>query len=134
MKFSSAVLLSDSPSGSAGCSEILPKFQADSRRRRLSVVISALLLSGGMTATVQAGADGFQLADLNGANGFRLDGETESDRAGFPVSAAGDINGDGFDDVLIGARNASRGEVIYGGGYVVFGKRKLACPRIPGSS
>jgi len=122
MKFSSAVLLSDSPSGSAGCSEILPKFQADSRRRRLSVVISALLLSGGMTATAQAGADGFQLADLNGANGFRLDGETESDRAGFPVSAAGDINGDGFDDVLFGARTASRGEVIYGGAYVVFGK------------
>ena len=92
------------------------------QRRRLSLAISALLLSGSIAATAQAGADGFQLADLNGANGFRLDGETESDRSGFPVSAAGDINGDGFDDVIIGARTASRGEVIYGGGYVVFGK------------
>jgi len=40
---------------------------------------------------------------LNGANGFRLDGFIPFDRAGFSVSSAGDFNGDGFDDLLIGS-------------------------------
>ena len=39
---------------------------------------------------------------LNGSNGFRLDGEAEGDYLGGSVSSAGDINGDGFDDVIIG--------------------------------
>ena len=52
---------------------------------------------------------------LNGSNGFRLDGVAAYDRSGSSVSSAGDINGDGFDDVMI--IGDSRGS-----GYVVFGK------------
>ncbi len=40
---------------------------------------------------------------LNGTNGFRLDGFLPFERAGFSISSAGDFNGDGFDDLLIGA-------------------------------
>ena len=43
------------------------------------------------------------LSSLNGTNGFKLDGENNGDYSGYSVSAAGDINGDGYADLLIGA-------------------------------
>ncbi len=43
------------------------------------------------------------LSSLNGVNGFKLDGENNGDYSGYSVSAAGDVNGDGHDDLLIGA-------------------------------
>ncbi|PXW89876.1 FG-GAP repeat protein [Nitrosomonas sp. Nm84] len=63
------------------------------------------------------------LSSLDGTNGFRLDGETTYDGAGISVSSAGDVNGDGFDDVIIGAPYADPdGNVRAGSSYVVFGK------------
>ena len=61
------------------------------------------------------------LASLNGTNGFRLDGVAAGDRAGRAVSAAGDINGDGIDDLLIGAPRADPNGSYSGSSYVVFG-------------
>ena len=58
------------------------------------------------------------LSGLNGTNGFKLDGETTSDYIGYSVSAAGDINGDGVADLLVGAYNPAGGT---GRSYVVFG-------------
>ncbi len=62
------------------------------------------------------------ISDLNGNNGFRLDGVTGENYAGHPVSNAGDINGDGFDDVIVGDPLASPNGVFSGSSYVVFGK------------
>ncbi|SFF14635.1 integrin alpha [Nitrosomonas sp. Nm166] len=66
------------------------------------------------------------LSGLDGSNGFRLDGASEYDQSGYSVSSAGDVNGDGFDDVIIGARNAlfSYPHPYHdsGSSYVVFGK------------
>jgi len=72
--------------------------------------------SGGFAANLN-------LASLDGANGFRLDGAASRDYAGAAVSAAGDVNGDGFDDVLVGAGYADpNGNDGAGSSYVVFGK------------
>ncbi len=43
------------------------------------------------------------LSSLTGDNGFKLDGENNDDYSGYSVSAAGDINGDGVADLVIGA-------------------------------
>ena len=61
-----------------------------------------------------------QLADLNGQNGFKIDGENSNDNCGSSVSSAGDINGDGYEDLLIGAKNYPMGTQT-GCSYVVFG-------------
>ena len=62
------------------------------------------------------------VVSLDGLNGTRLEG-TLYDASGASVASAGDINGDGFDDVII---NAAGGYGTYinnpGGSYVVFGK------------
>jgi FG-GAP repeat len=43
------------------------------------------------------------LSGLDGANGFRVDGASDYDRIGNSVASAGDINGDGFDDLIMGS-------------------------------
>lgn len=58
--------------------------------------------------------------DLNGTNGFTLRGIENFDRSGFSVSGAGDINGDGIDDILIGAPTHDDDDT--GAIYVVYGK------------
>ena len=55
------------------------------------------------------------LGDLDGTNGFRIDGNLNNGQSAFSVHAAGDINGDGFDDVIVGSRDAS------GDAYVIYG-------------
>ena len=62
-----------------------------------------------------------KLADLNGSNGFVLNGIDEFDNSGRSVSGAGDINGDGIDDIIIGAQGADPNGSSSGESYVVFG-------------
>ena len=64
----------------------------------------------------------FELSSLNGTNGFKLSGEAVGDYAGGFVSDAGDVNGDGFSDLLIGAQRAEAGGTDRGAAYVIFGK------------
>jgi hypothetical protein len=64
------------------------------------------------------------LSSLNGSNGFRLDGVGSFDRAGVAVAAAGDINGDGIDDLTIGAYGTNQNGIDSGSTYVVFGRGK----------
>jgi hypothetical protein len=64
------------------------------------------------------------LADLSqGTGGFVLDGEAEGDYSGGAVRGAGDVNGDGLFDVIVGAPDADpHGRAGAGRAYVVFGK------------
>jgi hypothetical protein len=58
-----------------------------------------------------------------GTGGFVINGENTGDESGYSVSNAGDVNGDGLDDLIVGARNADpSGTVDAGKSYVVFGK------------
>jgi hypothetical protein len=61
-----------------------------------------------------------QLAALDGSTGFRLEGVATEEGAGRAVSDAGDVNGDGFDDLLIGATNADNAGPTSGSAYVFF--------------
>ncbi|MCC5620326.1 hypothetical protein [Nostoc sp. CHAB 5715] len=61
------------------------------------------------------------LSNLNGANGFTINGIAAGDKSGTSVSSAGDVNGDGFDDLIIGAFNADPNGTDSGQSYVVFG-------------
>src|SRR4028119_1242759 len=64
----------------------------------------------------------FNLSALNGSNGFAINGIAEFDESGFSVSSAGDVNGDGIDDLIIGARSADPNGISEAGqSYVVFG-------------
>lgn len=62
------------------------------------------------------------LSSLDGSNGFRIDGDADDDKAGESIAAA-DINGDGYDDVIVGANWAdANGTNNSGKVYTVFGK------------
>jgi len=64
----------------------------------------------------------FNLSSLNGANGFKLNGDDAGDRSGRAVAGAGDVNGDGIDDLIIGAVYGDpNGQTDAGQTYVVFG-------------
>jgi hypothetical protein len=76
-------------------------------------------------------APNFDLTSLDGTDGFRISGVAEFDRSGSSVSAAGDVNGDGFGDLIVGApySRASSGTVS-GESYVVFGKASGFAPNL----
>lgn len=59
---------------------------------------------------------------LLGEGGFAIDGDADTDQAGFSVAHAGDVNGDGLADVIVGAPQADPIADDEGRAYVVFGK------------
>ena len=84
------------------------------------------------SAYVVFGRPGLAAIDLAalGTSGFRIDGAAY-DEAGTSVAAAGDVNGDGRDDVIVGApgnnRNSRRDA---GAAFVVFGKASSGAVRL----
>ena len=63
----------------------------------------------------QGGPGDIDVTNLGADQGFAISGAAAEDRAGQDVSAAGDINGDGFADLLVGAPYANSAYVLYGG-------------------
>jgi len=56
-----------------------------------------------------------ELADLDGTNGFAINGRLWEEKVGIRVSSAGDLNDDGYKDLVISSSNEA------GSVYVVFG-------------
>lgn len=89
---------------------------------------AAYVIFGGIEISGTASGYGSSLdvTSLNGNNGFALYGGDRGDGAGVSVSAAGDINGDGIGDIIVGAfrgdvetdqgalRNAGKSYIIFG--------------------
>ena len=80
----------------------------------------------------------FEVASLHpdnggdGSSGFIVRGTDELDRLGYAVSGAGDVNGDGVDDLIIGARYADpHGKTSAGESYVLFGRMGRFPPIFP---
>jgi hypothetical protein len=67
--------------------------------------------AGAFTADITA-------ADLNGSNGFILTGGAVDALAGHSVASAGDVNGDGYGDLIIGARGGTN---VSGESFILFG-------------
>ena len=86
----------------------------------LAVTVAALAAPAGARAATPSSA-------LSPKLGLRIDGRLWRQHAGTFVSAAGDVNGDGLADILVGTQESHR----EGGGlptptwnaYVVFGRR-----------
>jgi len=65
---------------------------------------------------------GLTLSDIDGSNGFRIDGTKFQDWSGWSVAGAGDVNNDGIDDVVLGIWGADpNGETNAGSAQVIFG-------------
>jgi hypothetical protein len=76
----------------------------------------------GASYVVFGRADGYSapidLASLDGTAGFKLTRGNVGESSGFSVHSAEDVNGDGYGDLIIGAKNSGQGA---GESYVVFG-------------
>ncbi len=68
--------------------------------------------SGGLLPT------DFDISQLDGTNGFAINGVNTNDLTGISVSSAGDVNSDGVEDLLIGARGVTNNT---GAAYVIYG-------------
>ncbi|WP_197169020.1 GEVED domain-containing protein [Novipirellula galeiformis] len=65
------------------------------------------------------------LSSLDGSNGFVIHGVDSGDSSGISVSGAGDVNGDGISDLVIGAflaNGSGNGQSNAGESYVIFGR------------
>jgi len=57
------------------------------------------------------------------STGFLISGENLGDHIGFSVSKAGDVNGDGYGDIIVGGYGVNSAA---GGAYVIYGRSNLA--------
>jgi hypothetical protein len=64
--------------------------------------------------TPQGFTASMSLSLLDGSNGFRLDGAVTDGRAGAAVAPAGDVNGDGVSDLIVGVGVADTAYVVFG--------------------
>ncbi len=90
-------------------------YDSDDRQAQVLVAVAV---------TTNVPAKTIELGDIaGGAGGFVINGQCMDDNSGNSVSSAGDVNGDGLDDLLIGAHYGSPAAGSYAGrSYVVFGQ------------
>jgi len=82
---------------------------------------SFLLLNQSQDLLIRVNLIGFNMGSLNGNNGFFTRGNAPNSLTGGSVSGAGDVNGDGISDVIVGA--FPQYYPVYNS-FVVFGSRE----------
>jgi hypothetical protein len=87
------------------------------------ILIGAWGMAGGKTHLILGKETGWPVCtSLSNADASFI-GENGNDRSGYSVASAGDANGDGYDDILIGAPyNTHPGAVESGKTYLVLGR------------
>lgn len=98
------------------------------KKHKLAKAVSGVLCAASVVLPQSSFAAVVELSGLNGLNGFVVNGIDSRDRAGISVSGVGDINGDGVDDLIIGASYADPNGISYAGeSYVLFGREVEFC-------
>ena len=92
---------------------------------------ASYVIFGRDTSAGQTFAASLNLTSLNGFNGVRLDGIDSKDYSGISVSGAGDVNGDGTTDLIIGAYKADPNPTDAGESYVIFGSSTFTSSTLP---
>ncbi len=89
----------------------------------LSDTALSTVSAGSITQTVGLTAS-VELSDIaSGLGGFVINGQCAGDWSGWSVASAGDVNGDGLGDLIVGARMSDPvGRTDAGRSYVVFGQ------------
>ncbi len=86
------------------------------RSRRLAAAsllgTSLTMLSPGVLAQ---NVESINVSDFRGLNGFSLEGANASDYVGRDAMTFGDINGDGYNDLIFGATYDNQTFVVFGG-------------------
>ncbi|MAP94086.1 MAG: hypothetical protein CMK07_03950, partial [Ponticaulis sp.] len=81
--------------------------------------------------TTQSFNQPIELSDLDGLNGFTINGSDRTQFVGWSVSGAGDVNADGIDDLLVGAMGASPNDIDAAGqAFVIFGTTDGFAPQL----
>lgn len=76
----------------------------------------------GATYLIYGQSTTFSDLELNVSTGVKFTGEAAGDFAGTAVASAGDVNNDGYDDLLIGAIYNTVGSVQAGAAYLIYGQ------------
>ncbi|MEZ5405097.1 MAG: integrin alpha [Verrucomicrobiia bacterium] len=90
---------------------------------RRSLIVGAVGILSAFKSYAIPFPEVFETSSLGGTNqaGAVIDGEAANHNSGFSVNTAGDVNGDGIDDFVIGAPFFMSPNP--GHSYVVFGKK-----------
>ena len=108
--------------------QVRKKFKTAISKAFCSFASTILLVGAGGGAFAQSFPAVLKLSTLNGVNGFRLDGTKPNELTGFSISRAGDFNGDGVDDLIVGGPTAFNNNLA--GAYVVFGRATGPYPHL----
>ena len=90
-------------------------------RLALSLALSGCTVTDSKDATDTGTTDTTDGSHSLGTARAMLLGVSEGDYAGYSVSGAGDVNGDGYDDLLVGAYGQDAGGSLAGAAYVILG-------------